>query len=188
MSMRCTHPPAGLPAERAEALRAQLPVIETERLSLRAATLADFPAWARLLVPDDEGFMGGPHTEEEAWEAFCVYVAGWLLHGHGLWTVTRKSDASALGFVLAGLEWGDAEPELGWMLLPEARGQGLATEAARAARDWALGAGGLDSLVSYVHPGNAASIALAQRLGASRNARNPHPAEGALAFRHEAAA
>jgi RimJ/RimL family protein N-acetyltransferase len=187
MTMRCIQSPTGRPAARAQALRAQVPAIETARLTLRAATLADFPAWARLLVPDEEGFMGGPHSEEEAWEAFCVYVAGWMLHGYGLWAVTRKNDDASLGFVLVGLEWGDAEPELGWMFLPEARGEGLATEAARAARDWALGTGGLDTLVSYVHPGNSTSIALAERIGASRNALNPHPVEDALAFRHEAA-
>ena len=187
MNMRCTQSPTGRPAKRAQALRRAIPRIETERLTLRAATLADFPAWVRLLVPDDEGFMGGPHSEEEAWEAFCVYVAGWLLHGHGLWAVTRKHDDATLGFVLVGLEWGDAEPELGWMVLTDARGQGYATEAARAARDWALSDGGLDTLVSYVHPENARSIALAERLGAVSDAHNPHPVEGALAFRHEAA-
>lgn len=182
--MRCTHIPTGRSADRAQALCAQIPRIETDRLSLRAATMTDFPAWVRLLVPDALGHMGGPHTDEDAWEAFCVYVAGWALHGHGLWTVTDKADV-VVGFVLVGLEWGDAEPELGWMFLPEARGQGLATEAVRAARDWAFGDGGFTTLVSYVHPDNAGSIALANRLEAKGGAYNPHPVAGALGFRHE---
>jgi RimJ/RimL family protein N-acetyltransferase len=188
MTMRCTHIPTGRAADRARALSARIPRIETDRLTLRAATMADFPAWVDLLVPDDSGFLGGPHSEEEAWEAFCVYVAGWMLHGHGLWSVTTKTDDAVLGFVLVGLEWGDAEPELGWMMRATARGQGYATEAARAARDWALREGGLDTLVSYMHPENAASIALARRLGATPGVHNPHPVDGALAFRHEARA
>lgn len=103
---------------------------------------------------------------EQAWVEFCGYTSGWMLHGHGLWAVDRK-DGPLAGFVLLGLEWDDAEPELGWMILPEHRGHGYATEAAAAARDF--GRGLLPDLVSYVDPANTASSRVAQRLGARRD-------------------
>ncbi|QJF52650.1 GNAT family N-acetyltransferase [Roseobacter ponti] len=184
MTPRCTHIPTGLPAERAMAISAGVPELRTDRLRLRAARLADLPAWNELLVPDTAGHLGGPHDAEDAWNAFCVYVAGWALHGHGLWAVDQRDTGETLGFVHVGLEWGDAEPELGWMFLPGARGQGYATEAARAARDWAFDEGGLQTLVSYVHPDNTASAALARRLGAAPDAQNHYDLPGAIAFTH----
>ena len=45
-------------------------------------------------------------TEERAWEEFSYYTACWMLHGHGLWTVERKSDAAVVGFVSLGPRMG----------------------------------------------------------------------------------
>ena len=59
--------------------------------------------------------------------------------------------------------------ELGWLLYDGYEGQGYATEAAAALRDWAFGTLGLETLVSYCDPDNAASIAVAERLGAVRD-------------------
>lgn len=146
-------------------LRAALPVLRSARCILRAPVLADAPAWERIIVPDAEGHLGGPHDADEAFTEFAATVGTWLLRGHGLWTVTDHA-GTVLGFVLIGFEPGDQAPELGWLFLPEARGQGYAHEAAEAARTHALGAAGLPELVSYVAPGNLASRRLAARLGA----------------------
>lgn len=166
MSPHCLIPPTGAAAKAARARADQLPHIETERLRLRAPTLADFPLWSSLMQGPDAPRLGGPLSEEQAYEAFCVYVAGWLLHGHGLWAVEHQR--TLIGFVLIGLEWSDDAPELGWMLHDSARGQGFGTEAARAAlaHGRALGL----SMVSYIDPDNRASAALAARLGATRDA------------------
>lgn len=169
MSPRCTHSPSGAAAEQAERVAVAVPSLLTARLLLRAPRMTDLEAWTRLMVPDAEGHLGGPHTEEEAWEAFCIYVAGWLLHGHGAWTIEQRSDGTVLGFVQLGLEWDDLEPELGWMLLPEHRGHGFAVEAAAAARDHASAVLGPGHFVSYVTPDNTGSNAVAVRLGASRD-------------------
>ena len=169
MIRRCLTPPTGAAADAAARARAPLPVIETARLTLRAPETADFPVWNDLLAQDDKGHLGGPFTEEEAWESFCVYTAGWLLHGHGLWSVVLRDSGIVAGFVHVGLEWDDAEPELGWLFLPEHRGQGFATEAATAARDHGLALLGGGALVSYVAPDNVASDRLASRLGARRD-------------------
>jgi RimJ/RimL family protein N-acetyltransferase len=58
------------------------------------------------------------------------------------------------------------EVELGWTLGREHWGHGYATEAARAVRDWAFRELRLTRLISIIHPDNAASIRVAERLGA----------------------
>lgn len=161
MTPRCTHIPTGLPAKRAPAAAAAVPVLRTDRLRLRAAP----PAWNALLVPDIAGHLGGPHSDEDARSSFCVCVARWALHGHGLRAVDHGDTGAITGFVEVGLERGDANPEPDWMFRPDPRRQGSANEAARAAHDRAFGEGGLKTLVSYVHTDNSASAALAQRPG-----------------------
>ncbi|MEM9754379.1 MAG: GNAT family N-acetyltransferase [Pseudomonadota bacterium] len=164
---RCTQPPEGRAARAAAAYAAPIPVLKTARLTLRAPRLQDLDAWTQIYL---EAFADTDAGEgpEEAWEEFSYYTAGWLLHGHGLWSVDRTVDRALVGFVHLGLEWDDDEPEVGWMFLPEHRGQGYATEAAMAARDW--GGDLLPTFVSYIDPTNLASQAVAARLGASRDA------------------
>ena len=184
MTPRCTHSPSGDAARQAAAVAARVPVLETARLRLRAATLDDLPAWTRVLGDDPNRHMGGPLDAEGAFEAFCVYVAGWMLHGHGLWAVTLKEGGETIGFVQIGLEWEDPEPELGWSLLPEHRGHGYATEAAEAARAHALGLYGAGGVVSFVAEGNDASHRVAERLGAWRDGT----LDGCVVWRHGRAA
>lgn len=161
MTPRCTHIPLGQAAHQAAVVAATVPVVETERLRLRAPTLADLPSWTAWWQTHDPDW-----TDENAYGDFCVYVAGWMLHGHGVWAIETKSDATLVGFVLLGLEWDDAEPEIGYVLSPDARGQGFATEAARAARDHAKALFGEGGAVSYITPGNTASENVARRVGA----------------------
>lgn len=185
---RCLRPPRGK-AETAAALhRGSVPVLETARLILRAPTLDDLPVW-QALHAEPGAFLGGATEDEDVWLSFTSYVAGWMLHGHGLWTIERRADGAAIGFVLLGLEWGDREPELGWMLAPEARGQGYATEAVTAARDF--GRDLLGSFVSYIDRDNTPSARVAERVGARRDAtaEAAFPAEDRpFVYRHGAEA
>jgi RimJ/RimL family protein N-acetyltransferase len=161
---RCTVPPSGPAAEAARRHRGALPVLETERLVLRAPAVEDYALWLRIGTEPGCEFIGGPVTPENAWYDFCGYVACWLLHGHGPFVLSRRSDDAKLGFVLLGYEWADEEPELGWFLAREARGQGYAREAASAVRSWGLGV--LPEFVSCVDPENGPSTRLARHLGA----------------------
>ena len=61
-----------------------------------------------------------------------------------------------------------AQPELGWALAREHWGQGYATEAASAVREWAYYERGLGRLVSLIAPANVRSERLAERLGCTR--------------------
>lgn len=169
MSPRCTHPPLGPAAKAATRHRAVLPRLRTERLVLRAPELTDLPLWTEICTGDEAAQVGGPMSAQDAWEAFCVYVAGWSLHGHGLWAIDHRASDSLVGFVMLGLEWEDLEPELGWMLAPGARGQGYGAEAAMAARDHALSLFGPGGCVSYVAADNPRSARLAAAIGGQRD-------------------
>lgn len=163
----------------------RIPSVETERLRLRAPALEDFPAFEAIMTSDRARFMGGPFDRWGAWGMFCHDIASWALFGHGALMIERLSDGVCVGEV--GINHGPLFPEkeLGWMLFDGFEGQGYATEAAAALRDWAFGTLRLPTLVSYVDPGNAASAAVAMRLGAilDRDARRQDPED--LVFRHQ---
>jgi RimJ/RimL family protein N-acetyltransferase len=160
----------GPAADFAARLSAQLPLIETARLRLRAPSLADFDAWAEIFTGPAGPHLGGPFSRDEAFIEFAATCGLWLLRGHGVLTVEPKEGGATLGFVLIGFEPGDQEPELGYLFRAAAEGQGFATEAAAALRDHAFGPLGMGRLLSYIDPENAGSIRVARRLGATRTA------------------
>ena len=90
---------------------------------LRAPRLADMDAWVEVLCGSATEFMGGPFTRDEAFMEFAGSVGGWLLRGHGPWTVEDKATGDVLGFVILGFEPGDLEPELGYLFRPMAEGR-----------------------------------------------------------------
>lgn len=147
-----------------------IPTIETARLRLRPPVEADFDSAAAFLAGPRARFVGGPYAREAAWRAFAACVGGWILQGFGYWAVEERTGgalAGAVGFIGRPIF---PEIELGWDLY-EARfeGRGYATEAAEAARGWAFGTGLAGTLISVIHPENARSIRVAERLGAARD-------------------
>lgn len=163
---------------------ATIPTLETERLLLRPPVVADFEAYAALMASPRATYMGGPFDARAAWGLFCHDVACWELFGHGALMLERKADGVCVGQV--GINHGPLFPEkeLGWMLYDGFERQGYATEAAIALRDWAFGTRGLETLVSYFDPANARSIAIAERLGATRDDTAPKQDPEDLVHRH----
>lgn len=183
MSFACETPGSGAAATFAHMLRGELPTLATDRLILRSPRVTDFDAYAEIACTDRGRFLGGPMSREAAWADFASMTGGWLLHGHGLWTIGAADGVP--GFVLLGFEPGDAEPELGFMLRAAAEGRGIAFEAAQAARAHAFDTLGWHSVVSYIDPENARAIALARRLGAVPDGEITGPdGTAALVFRH----
>ena len=153
-----------------------IPTLRTERLTLRAATLADWPRCRDFYASDATRFTGGPHDARAAWTLFAGDMGHWTLHGFGWFIV--DDGTGAVGFCGLHHPPHQAEPEVGWSVFPVAQGRGLATEAARAALSWAWGATDVPRIVSYIHEGNDASKAVAAKLGArgtgERAAHDPH--------------
>lgn len=161
-----------------------IPTLTTERLTLRPPVVDDFPAYALLLASPRATYMGGPYTQRAAWGLFCHDLACWELFGHGGLMVDLRITGECVGQV--GINHGPLFPEkeLGWQLYEGREGRGYATEAAMALRDWAMHTLRLDNLVSYVHPENHRSVAVAERLGATLDPDALRQDPGDLVYRH----
>lgn len=169
MSVAWLHSPVGPAAGIAGAVSAAVPVLTTARLTLRAPAVSDFPAYRAVFVSGRSRYIGGPFTEEAAFADFCQGIAGWMLRGAGMWTVTLTGNDAPLGWIYLWQETGDPEPELGWILTEAAEGHGYATEAASAALPHAVRLYGANGFVSYIDARNDRSARLALALGAVRD-------------------
>ena len=164
---------------------ADTPVLETERLILRAPCAADWPPSAAFLASERARFVGGPVEAPAAWRIFGHVVGHWVLRGFGLFVFCDKATGTALGTAGPWFPEGWPEPEIGWTLWRAGdEGRGLAREAAEATLTHAYCGLGWRTAVSYIDPANARSIALAERLGAARDEAASGPDASTLVYRH----
>lgn len=143
-----------------------VPMIETERLTLRRFAMDDYPAFEAFFSDAEaSGWCGGPLTPSAAWMRFCAAIGHWSAAGFGQWAMTLRPEgdfAGACGFArLQG--WGVTE--LTWWVTPAHRRHGYALEASRAAIAQAYDGWGWPSVETVVHDGNAPARALIARLG-----------------------
>lgn len=164
------------------------PVLETERLILRAPLEQDWTPFVEFITTERSGFVGGPVTSRrEAWRIFAQFVGHWALRGYGLFVAERRSDGRTLGALGPWFPETWPERELGWSLWDSsAEGTGVAFEAMTEIRRHVFDDLGWTTAVSYIHPANARSIALADRLGAVRDDGAGRPDPGDLVYRHHA--
>jgi RimJ/RimL family protein N-acetyltransferase len=146
-----------------------IPVLETERLVMRAMQIGDAPDLA-LIHGDPEvvRFIGGKTdaTLPGAYDKILFYLGHWALHGCGKWAVVEKASGRVVGrtgFLDSPYEWPGLE--LGWTFARDCWGKGYATESARAARDWGFERLGVERILSMIDPANSASQHVAQRIG-----------------------
>jgi [ribosomal protein S5]-alanine N-acetyltransferase len=143
-----------------------LPVLETERLILRAPQASDWPAFCNFAMSDRTRFVGGPKKEHEAFEKFCGFFGHWAVRGFGRLIITDRMTASPLGHVGPLQLDHTALPELTWSLwLASSEGKGYACEAARAVNRWLFSTLGWTEAKAEIHADNHASHGLARRLG-----------------------
>lgn len=140
-------------------------LIETDRLVLRPLTAADLDEVVEMhAMPEVIQTMG---TFDRAAAAVRLErnEREWAELGYGLMAILERDTARFLG--RSGLKYWPQfdETEVGWVLRPDAWGQGFATEAGQACVDWGLGSLGLPYLTSMIVPGNVRSIHVAARLG-----------------------
>jgi RimJ/RimL family protein N-acetyltransferase len=157
----------------AKLLQVHGPVIETARLLLRpwrsddialnTAMLSDAEA-ARYITPDGKAVT----TALIGWRNAAVIAGHWALHGFGMFAVEEKSSGQYVGRVgpWCPPDWPGFE--VGWGIARDARGKGYAVEAARASIDWTFATFELDEVIHCIEASNAASQAVARRLGASK--------------------
>ena len=147
------------------------PTLETPHLLLRAWRGRDLEAHAQMSAdPEVMRYIGDGRVldQGQSWREIAMHIGHWVLRGYGQWALERKENGASIG--RAGLWNPPGWPglEVGWKLSRDAWGQGYATEAGRAAIDWAWVTLDVQELISVIHPGNARSIRVAERLGMSR--------------------
>ena len=156
--------------------------LETERLLLRAPVADDAEALAPMYGdPEVMRFVGDgrPLTRAETARSVKRMIQRWEADGFGLFTTVRKEDGAVIGRVgllvwnadtwepttRAESENGRTEVEVGYTLGRDYWGQGYATEAAGAVRDYALRELAADRLIALIIHGNTASENVARKLG-----------------------
>ena len=108
---------------------------------------------------------GMPADRFVAWRQLCTYAGAWTLHGFAHWAIELRDTGEFIG--RAGPWRPESWPalEVGWTIDPRHQGRGYATEAGRVALRCAWEDLGADRVISLVRPGNAASAAVARKLG-----------------------
>ena len=163
---------------------AHMPVLNTERLTLRPPVAEDWAAYKayrhspRSTLPD--GLAPG-----EIWTHFAAFFGHWQLRGFGRFIMVETTTRRAIGHVGPYFPDDWQEPELTWTLWhKDFEGRGLAYEAALAARTHAYHHLGWKTAVSYIDGSNSRSIALANRLGAQLERTDPGKIRPFDVYRH----
>ena len=144
------------------------PLLNTERLELRWLTPDD--AEMMLAIWNDPAFLRyvgdrGVRTVEQARSAI---EAGPLQiyadYGYGPFRLTRRDDGSDVGICGLFRREGLDEPDIGFAILPEYRGQGIGFESSVAVLDHARDVLNLSGVTAIVSPQNERSIGLLEKL------------------------
>ena len=137
-------------------------VIETDRLILRPPQREDF---------------GGMQSRSNVWRGLMCMAGAWELEGFAMFSVIEKASGRWIGRL--GPWMPDSWPgtEIGWSIVRDAWGKGFASEGSIAATDWAFDNLAWTEVIHTIHPANAASKAVARRLGSDylRQGRFPAP-------------
>ena len=137
-------------------------VIETPRLTLRPRTLDDAEALHAAFTDVDvmRYWSRPPHTSVEETRAELAYDAPeWRR-----WAITLKDDDTAIGVVVAGEKRQGNVTEIGYILVRDYWGSGIAREAVSAVID-RIFAEGQRRVFADTDPDNTPSRAMLERLG-----------------------
>ncbi len=143
---------------------------QTDRLALRRYCAADIEPLAALNAdPVVMECFPAPLTRAQTEALIERLETHFDAHGFGFWALEEKSSGAFAGF--AGIQHvsfaADFAPavEIGWRLRRASWGLGYASEAARAALQYAFATLKLDRVVSFTAVQNQRSRAVMQRLG-----------------------
>ena len=150
-----------------------IPILETERLRLRAHRREDFAAcadmWADSIVTR---FIGGkPSSAQQTWTRMSAYLGHWSLLEFGYWAIEDRKTSAFVGDIGFADFHRDIDrsmqgvPELGWALAAAFHSRGLATEAARAVGAWGDRHFERGRTVCMIDPNNLASLRVAEKCG-----------------------
>ena len=158
-------------------IAANTPVLQTERLLLRAPTAKDLPAYAAFYAVSDlqVGGYRGNRSADEVKTILARDIAHWHDRGFGMFLMRARTGGSIFGGTGLSFPRNWPSHELTWWLMPKARGLGYATEASRAVIAWACRTLGWDHVETHMRDENHRARALARRLGGTVARRETFP-------------
>jgi RimJ/RimL family protein N-acetyltransferase len=143
-------------------------ILETRRFRLREFDQDDLDDLAAMVADEDQmSFYPRPKTRDEASAWISRNLSLYEEYGFGFWVIESVPTSGFLGYCgirPLALE-GASEIEIGWHTKKTSWNQGIATEAAAAARDLAFGRFALSRLVAIIHPDHIASRRVAEKIG-----------------------
>ena len=168
------------------------PTLETPRLRLRDYRLDDFDAYAAMWAdPAVVRFIGGvTFSRDVSWTRFLRHAGMWRYTGFGYFALEDRATGRFVGEcgfqearrqITPSLE---GTLEAGWSLVPDAHGQGLATEAMQAALAWAVSAHAGRRITCMIDEDHIASRRVAAKLGFAQFAAAPFGGKTSLLFEH----
>ena len=162
-------------------------ILETRRLRLRRITLAEADAAFVLRLVNDPGWLRNigdrnVRTLDDARRYIQKTIDMYDRLGFGSWVAQLKSTGEPIG--TCGLVKREAieDVEIGYALLPEFRGCGLAIEGARAVLSYAWEVLRLPRVAAIVTPSNVASIRVLETIGLRYRDRITMPKGEELCF------
>lgn len=164
-------------------------VLETERMVLRAPQAGDEAHMMPFAMSPRAQFIGGGEDCDagHAWRMMATIMGHWTIRGYGTFVLIDKQSGAPVGSAGPWHPGNWPEEELGWTIWKsDYEGKGYAHEAMLTLRRHVYGDLGWHTAVSYIDPKNARSIALAERLGCTRDdeATIPYPDRPCLVYRH----
>lgn len=166
------------------AVNIDVPELRTERLLLRPFRPDDAEPMIEFYADPVSRFYGGPLERDDAWRRFAMYPGHWTLRGYGPWAIEVVETGEYAGLAGPWYPEGWIEPEITWALVPRFHGRGYATEAAARTLQAAYELFGWRTAVSVISVENPASVAVAERLGATREAAVTYRYGAAHLYRH----
>lgn len=120
--------------------------------------------------------LGGVRTAEQSAEYMRRNLQHWDEHGFGVWLLRDRRSGEVVGRVLLRyLELGGAtEVEVGYSLMPEYWGRGLAAEAAGRCLEIGRECLGLRRVIAVTLPDNARSRRVMEKLGMTYEREGEH--------------
>ena len=143
-------------------------MIETERLTLRELTMADFePLYEILSDSETMQHYPAPFSEERTRGWISWNLENYAKYGFGLWAVVLKETGEFIGDCGISIQNIDGEmlPEIGYHIHKRLWRRGFGTEAARASRDWLFRNTDYDVVYSYMKYTNTGSYRTAMANG-----------------------
>jgi len=143
-------------------------ILQTPRLVLREFTPQDADALALILSdPETMRYYPAPYDRTGVEQWIERNVRRYQDDGVGLWAMALTKTHELIGDcgIIRQQVEGEALYEIGYHLRRDFWGQGLATEAAIACRDWAFAHLKTDRVISLIRPENLPSRRVAERVG-----------------------